>query len=466
MKNLDLSKVHHIHLIGVGGSGMSGLAVLFQALGYQVSGCDLGESSYIHKAREGGAKIFIGHDLSHLDVGPVDLVAYSSAIAQDHPEIVEARRRGIPVVRRAELLSCLFNRKKGIGVAGTHGKTTTTSMLSAIFTEAGLKPTTAIGGIVASDGAYASLGEGDLMIAELDESDGTFLNFYPSAAVITNIDWDHVDHYPTFESVIESFTQFVSQIDFSGVLALCGDDLGVQRMMRGLDLSLRILTFGFDEKNQYHAQNMTYLQDGGMRYTLYCGKVKLGEVRLNVIGRHFVLDSLGAIALALDYGVSFEAICKALEKFGGAKRRLQRQGETSKGALVYDDYGHHPQEIKSTVEALRQSYPGRRMVMVFQPHRYTRTAALADDFACVLSKVDQVVLLPIYAASERPIEGVHSEMLCQKIKALGGSCVTVNDEGEAFNLLMAEQQSSDLIVTEGAGDVGNIGLLLLSVDRP
>lgn len=450
--------------MGIGGAGMSGLALLFKALGYNVSGCDMGNSSYTERVREAGIDLHLGHDACHLDDLDIDLLAYSSAIPPTNPELSEARRRGIPVVQRAELLSSLFNNRKGIGVAGTHGKTTTTSMISLILDKAGLSPTVAIGGELCDIGCNARLGEGSVMVAELDESDGSFEVFCPSISVVTNVDWDHVNHYPDLNAVIDAFERYLGNTDPGGTEILCGDDAGVRNLMNrmGPQRCRHMVTYGLGESNQIRADKVVHHLGGGASYTLVVNGVEQGEIHLQVSGEHNVLDSLAACAAVASFNVPFNCLACALSQFSGVKRRLQKRGEGGSNVLVYDDYGHHPNEIAATISALGHMYPQRRLVLVFQPHRYSRTAALFDQFAEVLSRAPQVVLLPIYAADEAQVMGVSSEMIQDSINRIHkGSCHLVKDKVDAADCVMSLLEPGDLVLTEGAGDVCVIGDLVL-----
>lgn len=454
-----LEGIKHIHLLGIGGVGMSGLALLFSAMGYCVTGCDLSDGPYVQKVRDHGTRVLTGHSPTHLTAfsTPVDLVAYSSAVKSDNPELVEARRLGLPVLRRAELLSTLFNAREGIGVAGTHGKTTTTSMISLIMEEAGRNPSVAIGGEVRDLGTNAKLGAGSLMVAELDESDGTFLYFQPRCSVITNIDWDHVDHYDSFDKVLEGFEAFVNAMPRNGCLVACGDDKGVQALCDRLGSGgpKRFLC-GLDRENAYRAEEVEFIPGGGMVYTLTEGTRPLGQVRLQLSGEHFLRDSLCAAVTALQFGVDFDTIARALARFSGAKRRLQYKG-TVGNVLVYDDYGHHPREIEATMDALAQIASHRPVHMLFQPHRFSRTQAFGEQFAAVLARADRVYLLPIYPAAETPIPGVTSEALAQRVEALGGHVCLVADADQALVALLHQVPDGALLITEGAGDVYKLG---------
>ncbi|MBQ4490902.1 MAG: UDP-N-acetylmuramate--L-alanine ligase [Pyramidobacter sp.] len=462
-QKVDLNKVRNIHLMGVGGAGMSGLALLFHELGFNVSGCDMGRNTYAEKIERAGVKVLYGHDVCHLDDCKVDLMAYSSAIPADNAELCEARRRGIPVLQRAELLSLLFDSRTGIGVAGTHGKTTTTSMISYILEQAEMHPTIAVGGELCDIGCNAKIGTGEYMVAELDESDGSFEFFHPYYSVVTNVDWDHVNHYPSLQSVIDAFARFLHNTKDGGRMFVCGDDSGVKRVLAQLpqEMKERVALFGRDPSFDYYAADVQFHCGGGLCYTLYAKGRKLGTVELVVSGEHNVIDSLAACGVACELGVPFPIIQKAMRMFHGAKRRLQLRAMCPENILVYDDYGHHPREMEATLNAVRTMYPDRRILLVFQPHRYTRTQALFDRFARVLSSVEQTVLLPIYAADEKPIPGVSSDLISAEVGKLGGQCHPVPNKVDAVEQVLSLVRPDDLILTEGAGDVCVVGDMLV-----
>lgn len=462
-KKIDLGSIKNIHLMGVGGAGMSGLALLFHELGFNVSGCDMGRTAYVEKLEKAGVKILYGHDVRHLDECGVDLLAYSSAIPASNPELAEARRKEIPVMQRAELLSLLFDSKNGIGVAGTHGKTTTTSLISYILEQADMQPTIAVGGELCDIGCNAKLGMGEYMVAELDESDESFEYFHPLYSVVTNVDWDHVNHYPDLQAVIDAFGRFLCNTKEGGKLFLCGEDAGVKKVIEALpgDLKNRVHLFGRDPSFDFYAADIQYHCGGGLNYSFYAKGRKMGTIELVISGEHNVLDSLAACGVAHELGVSFDIVQKAMRMFHGAKRRLQLRAMCPDNILVYDDYGHHPREIEATLNAVRLMYPDRRILLIFQPHRYTRTQALFDRFAEVLASVPQVVLLPIYAADEQPIPGVSSELIGATVAKRGGNCVLAQNKVEAAGRVMSLVRPGDLILTEGAGDVCVIGDLVI-----
>ncbi|MBQ8089380.1 MAG: UDP-N-acetylmuramate--L-alanine ligase, partial [Pyramidobacter sp.] len=337
-QHVDLNRIRNIHLMGVGGAGMSGLALLFHELGFNVSGCDMGRNSYAEKIEKAGVKVLYGHDVGHLDDCGVDLLAYSSAIPAANAELCRARERGIPVLQRAELLSLLFDSRRGIGVAGTHGKTTTTSMISYILEQADFHPTIAVGGELCDIGCNAKIGTGEYMVAELDESDGSFEFFHPFYSVVTNVDWDHVNHYPDLQSVIDAFVRFLHNTKDGGKMFVCGDDPGVKRVLAELPAEMRerVMLFGHDPSFDYRAENVEFHCGGGLRYTFWAKGKEMGTVELVVSGEHNVVDSLAACGVACELGVPFATVQKALRMFHGAKRRLQLRAMCPDNILVYD----------------------------------------------------------------------------------------------------------------------------------
>jgi UDP-N-acetylmuramate--alanine ligase len=438
--------------MGIGGAGMSGLALLLDSMGHFVSGCDAEDTFYLNRVRQQGIQVAIGHHKDHLDAFIPDLIIHTSAIAQDHPELIEARRRGIAVARRAEILSIIFNGRRGVGVAGTHGKTTTSSMISLIAERAGLRPTVAIGGELSDIGCNAKLGDGDCMVAELDESDGSFELFSPSVTVVTNIDWDHIDHYPSFDDVVSAFGRFVGGRKRSTPFIACAEDIGVQKLLSGRK-ARNVVTYGWGTGWSWGATDIIHHGGGGVTYTANKNGETLGEVSLKVSGEHNVLNSLAAIAASYCIGVSFEEAASALAMFGGAKRRLQYVGE-SNDVIVYDDYGHHPREITATMAAIAHAFPNRPVHVVFQPHRYTRTEALFRDFARALSDAHRVYLLPIYSADETPISGVSSFLIADELIGMNKvDSLICSDFQEASNLVCDSVKPGDLVLTLGAGSI-------------
>ena len=457
---IDIKTKKNIHLMGIGGAGMSGLALLLEAMGHVVSGCDVENTFYLNKLRQQGVQLVIGHHREHLDAFSPDLIIHTSAIAQDHPELIEARKRGIVVARRAEILSLIFNDKYGVGVAGTHGKTTTSSMISLIAERAGFQPTVAIGGELSDIGCNAKLGPSDYMVAELDESDGSFELFSPNVAVITNVDWDHIDHYPTYDRVVEAFERFFKGRKESAPAIACAEDPGVQRLISSCGRE-GLVTYGWGLGWNWGATDIRYQDGGGVIYTINKDGLPLGEVSLKVSGEHNVLNSLAAIAAGDCIGIPVETAAPALRMFRGAKRRLQFMGERN-DIIVYDDYGHHPREIAVTMSAIVRAFAGRPLHVVFQPHRYTRTEALYRDFAAALSNASRVYLLPIYSADESPISGVSSFLIADELSAMGKTDAQVcGDFHEAASLVCDTVKPGEMVLTIGAGSIEELSKEIL-----
>ena len=449
---IDIKTPKNIHLMGIGGAGMSGLALLLDSMGHLVSGCDMENTFYLNRVRQQGIQVAMGHHKEHLDAFTPDLIIHTSAIAQDHPELIEARRRGIIVARRAEILSIIFNGRKGVGVAGTHGKTTTSSMISLIAERAGLEPTVAIGGELSDIGCNAKLGVGDCMVAELDESDGSFELFSPSVTIVTNVDWDHIDHYPSFDEVVSAFGRFALGRKEGTPLIVCAEDVGVQKLL-GAQAFRDVVTYGWGVGWTWGATDIRHRSGGGVTYTACKNGRTLGEVSLLVSGEHNVLNSLAALAASDCMGIPFEAAVHALGMFKGAKRRFQYVGE-SNDVIVYDDYGHHPREIAATMAAIARAFPERPVHVVFQPHRYTRTEALFRDFARALAESYRVYLLPIYSADETPIPGVSSFLIADELIGMNKTdSLVCSDFQEASNLICDGVKPGDLVLTIGAGNI-------------
>ena len=450
-------KTKSIHLMGIGGAGMSGLALLLDQIGARVSGCDSAESTYLQNLKKRNIPIEKGHDARHIDEYMPNILVYSSAIPQDHPEILKAWQQGITVARRAEVLSVIFNARRGVGIAGTHGKTTTSSMVSLIAEKAGLDPTVAIGGEMADIGTNAKLGKGEFMVAELDESDRSFVYFHPEIAIITNIDWDHRDHYMTFKSVTDAFAEFLSNKKENGKMVLCMEDPGVQKLCSDYDVTKGCVTYGWGTGWQWGATEVEHSKGGGVSYNLNHNGSFVDRIKLKVSGEHNVLNSLAAFAASYEMKISFEAAKAALEVFSGAKRRLQKMGEVG-DILVYDDYGHHPSEICATLGTVRKIFPDRRIVAIFQPHRFSRTAALYKEFANALSFADRAFILPIYGSDERPIDGVSSKMIFDAASDDNRAHYELSGNfDDLVKSVCATARDGDIILTIGAGSVGTLG---------
>lgn len=452
MAENKLANLHNIHFIGIGGAGMSALAYVLIKRGYDVSGSDLNAGHMSAHLAEEGAIVFMGHDACQVD--DADAVVVSTAIHANNPELVAAKAKGLPVLHRSDVLAALLNNAKGVAVAGAHGKTTTSAMISCIAAESGIDPTVVIGGEVASLGGNARNGKGPYVVAEADESDGSFLKFYPHLAVVTNIEDDHLDHYGTEENIYQAFKQFLGNITEGGKAILCADNPKVCRLARETDKT--VLTYGLEgEGADYTAKNITYGVDG-TTYELYCHEKFITEVHLVVPGRHNVLNSMGAFVAAREMGIETEKILASLKKFGGAKRRFETKGKVE-GVWIVDDYAHHPTEIGVTIKAALQTKP-ERLLCVFQPHRYTRTKLLFDEFCQSFQGCDELIIVDVYSAGEDPIAGVSSAKLAEGIKAATGQKVQyIPRLSKAEEYLQAQAQAGDLIMTIGAGDVFKIG---------
>ena len=449
-------KVRQIHFVGIGGSGMSGIAEVLLNLGYEISGSDLSEGAAVRRLRDMGAKVAIGHSAENL--GEADVVVKSTAVAMSNAEIQEALQSGVPVIRRAEMLAELMRLKHGLAVAGTHGKTTTTSMLAKVMAAAGVDPTVIIGGRLDSLGSNARLGGGDYLVAEADESDGTFLLLSPTVALITNVDPEHLEHYGTLSALEDTFVDFANKVPFYGFAVVCLDHPGVQKILPRMER--RVVTYGVSPQATYRAQDMHY-QGCESRFTVAAGEEVLGEITLHMPGEHNVLNALATVATGLELEVPFAQIREGLDGFGGVDRRFSLRGEKD-GVLVVDDYGHHPVEIEATLGAASEGYASRRIVAVFQPHRYTRARDLSEDFHHAFHRAHHVVVLPIHAAGEEPIDGVDHHTLAAGMRAAGHrSVVTVESLEEAAAHLREFQVSGDLVITLGAGSVNRVCTLLL-----
>ncbi len=451
-------KVKSIHFVGIGGAGMSGIAEVLVNLGYEVSGSDLGDNAATRRLKELGARVFQGHEAAH--VSEADAVVTSTAVKGDNPEVIAARNRGIPVVPRAQMLAELMRLKQGIAIAGTHGKTTTTSLVASILAEGGLDPTFVIGGKLNAAGANARLGSGDFLVAEADESDASFLLLTPVISVVTNIDADHMETYGhDFARLKQSFVDFLQHLPFYGVAVLCDDDKHVRSIMPLV--SKQIVRYGFSESADIHAQNI-HAEHGRMVFDVVRrDNPEPLQIVLNLPGRHNVLNALAAIAVATEVGVSDAAIVKALADFKGVGRRFQRYGELSlpQGGqvTVIDDYGHHPVEMAATIAAARGAFPDRRLVLAFQPHRYTRTRDCFEDFVKVLSTVDALLLGEVYAAGEPPIVAADGRSLARALRVAGRiEPVFVEQIEDMPGAILAAAQDGDVIITMGAGSIGAV----------
>ncbi|MDO8350517.1 MAG: UDP-N-acetylmuramate--L-alanine ligase [Gallionella sp.] len=475
-------KIKHIHFIGIGGSGMNGIAEVLLNLGFQVSGSDLSENVATRRLGELGATVSIGHAEQNLT--DADAVVVSTAVGQDNPEVLAARARHIPVVPRAMMLAELMRLRQGIAVAGTHGKTTTTSLTASVLARGGYDPTFVIGGKLNSSGTNAKLGTGEFIVVEADESDASFLYLQPILAVVTNIDADHMETYGhDFARLKQAFVDFIEHLPFYGRAMLCIDDVNVREILPRI--TKPVTTYGFTEEAEIRAVNVR-AQGGQMRFTAQCrqnGTPKDLDVTLNLAGRHNILNALAAIAIALEVGVADEAIVAALAEFEGVGRRFQRYGEiplpsgagnlpsslkgegsivsspaSGKGSFtLIDDYGHHPVEMAATLEAVRGAFPGRRLVLAFQPHRYTRTRDLFEDFVKILCGVDVLVLAEVYAAGEMPLVAADGRAMMHALRLAGQTeVVFVENIADMPQVILQLVRDGDVVLTMGAGTIGNV----------
>lgn len=452
----EMRRVTRIHFVGIGGAGMGGIAEVLLNEGYKITGSDIGENQVVLRLRALGADITIGHAAKNINGASVIVV--STAISQDNPELVAAQENRIPVVRRAEMLAELMRFRHGVAIAGTHGKTTTTSLTASIFAEAKLDPTFVIGGLLNSAGTNARLGTSRYLIAEADESDASFLHLQPMVAVVTNIDEDHMETYQgDFEKLKDTYIEFLHNLPFYGLAVVCIDNPVVREILPRI--GRQVITYGFSEDADVRASNFSQTA-GASHFTVEReGKTAL-KLTVNLPGQHNVLNALASIAVATDEGVSDDAINQALSKFQGIGRRFEELAHlsTEQGEMVLiDDYGHHPQEVDVTISAMRAGWPEKRLVMVFQPHRYSRTRDLYEDFVDVLSKVDCLLLLDVYAAGETVIPGADSKSLARSIRQRGQvEPIYVNDPEKLAELLTAQLQDGDMVITQGAGNIGVI----------
>lgn len=451
-------KVRTIHFIGIGGIGMSGIAEVLLTQGFRITGSDLGRGASVERLVALGAIVHVGHAPEH--VGDADVVVRSTAVAVDNVEVVEARRRLIPVIRRAEMLAELMRLKVGLAIAGTHGKTTTTSMLATVLQAGGLDPTVVIGGRLDSlGGTNARLGQGDYLVAEADESDGSFLHLAPTVGLVTNVDPEHLDHHGDFDALRRTFVDFLRKVPFYGFAVMCTDHPVVQAMIP--EIERRVVTYGFAQHADYRASNVRF---DGLTTTFrahHLGEV-LGEVTLGMPGAHNVTNALGAIAVALELDVPFDVAQAALHGFTGVQRRFTVRGERA-GVLVVDDYAHHPVEIEATLSAAASAFPERRIVAVLQPHRFSRVASLWDGFCAAFNQANEVVVCPVYRAGEAPLPGIDHHALGVAMRERGHRGVRVVDDLDAaLAHLAATVRDGDLVVTLGAGDVNRVCAPLLA----
>ncbi len=445
------SCVKSIYMIGIGGAGMAGIAEVLLNLNFVVSGSDISANANVQRLETLGASIYLGHSASNIN--GVDVVVKSTAIGEDNPEVIRAREMGIPVIPRAEMLAELMRLQTGIAVAGTHGKTTTTSLIASIFNKAKQDPTVIIGGKLNAFGANARLGTGKYIIAEADESDGSFLCLPSILNVVTNIDLDHLEFYESQEKIDLTFLQFLNSIPFYGKNIVCGDDVGVKRLIP--QMRRPFLTYGFEKENTLRAEIISMEKESHFR--VFKDNKFLQEITLPHPGKHNILNALAAIAIAIEANIDLKYIRQGLEEFTGVDRRFQKKGEVN-GILIIDDYGHHPVEIKATLQAAKMCYPDRRLVVAFQPHRFSRTQALFGDFCKAFDLADKLVITEIYAASESPIPGISGESLVQGVKQVSKVDVSFQVDYESVEKFIdAELRENDLFLTLGAGGVYIVG---------
>ena len=448
-------KIDRIHFVGIGGIGMSGIAEVLLNLGYKVSGSDLRASEITERLASLGGEIFFGH--ARENVTTADVVVISSAVHEDNPEVIEAHERLIPVIPRAEMLAELMRMKYGIAVAGTHGKTTTTSMVATLLSKGGIDPTIVIGGRLNSIGTNARLGQGQFLVAEADESDGSFLMLSPTIAVVTNIDADHLDFYSGIEEIKDTFVEFINKIPFYGLAVLCLDNGNVSDILPRV--KKRFTSYGLSAQADFRATEVR-LSGFTTSFVAHHKGERLGEITFSMPGAHNVLNALAAIAVAMELNIPFETIREGFASFGGVGRRFQMKGGAN-GVMVIDDYGHHPTEIRATLAAAKAGWD-RRLVVVFQPHRYSRTKELFEDFVKAFHDADVLILTDIYPAGEAPIEGVTAESLAGRIRRHGQRDVTWISDREALCAHLERVLSpGDILLTLGAGNVWQVGEAML-----
>jgi UDP-N-acetylmuramate--alanine ligase len=445
-------KEYHIHFVGIGGIGMSGIAEILLKLGYKVSGSDAKQTDITRRLESLGCTVYEGHNAEQVE--GANVVVTSTAINKENPEVQAAKKAFIPIIPRAEMLAELMRLKYSIAVAGAHGKTSTTSMTAAVLEKGGLDPTVVIGGVLKSVGSNAMHGLGDFIVAEADESDGSFLKFSPSIAIVTNIDREHLDYYKNLNDIKKAFVNFTARVPFYGLSILCIDSESVLDILP--EIKGRYVTYGLNTRADYQARNISF-EGTVSHFSVYYMDELLGDISLNLPGVHNVTNCLASVAVGMELAIPFTTIKCALETIQGVKRRLELKGEAD-GVVVVDDYGHHPTEIKATLLAARECWPDKRIVAVFQPHRFTRTQALFDEFTRAFYNTDKLLVLPIYPAGESPIEGVDSDSLCRKITERGHKDTTFVDSHEGvLSMLLGELKKDDLLLTLGAGNVVRVG---------
>lgn len=464
MKDSNMGRIRHIHFVGIGGAGMSGIAEILHNLGYKISGSDMKSNQVTEHLQSMGISVSQGHQPEQ--VNGSDVVVVSSAVSADNPELNAARLRRIPVIRRAEMLAEIMRFRHGIAIAGTHGKTTTTSLVASLLAEEGLDPTFVIGGQLNSIGTNARLGSGKYLVAEADESDASFLHLQPVMAILTNIDADHLETYQgDFSKLSHTFLDFLQRLPFYGLAVLCMDDKGVRDILP--EMSKPFITYGIDQKADFTASNLSFDRTHSSFTVSAPDRKDWLRINLNLPGKHNILNALGAIAIAVELGISENSIVRALQNFQGIARRCNVMGQIAingEQLMVVDDYAHHPSEIRATLNAIRTGWPEMEVLVVFQPHRYTRTRDLFADFCQVLSEVDSLILLNVYPAGEKPIAGADSRALSNKIKTRDGRpALLVEDRSKLPSVLPDRIIGKQIVLIMGAGDIGSLGSELLNL---
>lgn len=450
-----LGKIKKIHFIGIGGIGMSGIAEVLLNMGFEISGSDIQRSPITDKLEKLGARVYYSH--REKNIGGADIVVVSSAIKGNNPELLAAKKADIPVIPRSDMLGELMRIRTSIAVAGAHGKTTTTSMMAVVLEEAGFDPTAIVGGQVRSLKANAKLGTGDFLVAEVDESDGNFVNLSPTFSIITNIDLEHLDFYGSLENILDAFVTFARRVPFHGEVVCCIDNAHVRAIIPRIDR--KIVTYGFDKAAEVRGRVLKRSYRG-TEFEVFDNAKKLGKLLVPLPGDHNVQNALAVCALATDIGIKFSVVKRALRGFQGVSRRFERKGEAC-GVLFIDDYGHHPTEIKATLTAARENFEGR-LVVVFQPHRYTRTRDLYDHFGDCFGSADELFITEIYSAGEKPIDGVSAELIYREVLKSGFKNVQyIPDKGKLEMALLQTLSKGDTVITLGAGDIYKLGERLL-----
>ncbi|MGB9742194.1 MAG: UDP-N-acetylmuramate--L-alanine ligase [candidate division WOR-3 bacterium] len=455
-------RLKRVHFVGIGGAGMSGIALVLKNLGFEVTGSDIQASDVTERLHREGIKVYIGHRTENC--ADAEVVVFSTAVTEDNPELVCARSRGVPVIRRAEMLAELMRLKFSIAISGSHGKTTTTSLVTHILTRAGLDPTAVIGGRIVGAETGARLGRSEYLVVEADESDRSFVLLYPAIAVVTNIEPEHLDYYKNLQDLKKEFIRFVNRVPFYGSVILCLDSPAVRSIRNRIDR--RVVTYGVDSEADFKVEEVQLYRFSSAFTVVYQGK-PVGRFSLAMAGRHNVQNALAGIAVGTELGIDFATIEQALATFTGVHRRLERKGE-EKGIVVFDDYGHHPTEIRVTIEALRHAYPDNRIFVIFQPHRYTRTMLLAEEFGSAFDRADEVVITGIYAAAEPPIPGVDEQMIVAAVRSRGRPGLTVHHQPElsaAAEFVVPRLKRGDVVLTLGAGSITRLADELLKLIR-